>query len=119
MEENFENVVFSDDIKNSENIEVSENTEDIENIDSVTIEESVVWQPTFGSDAFNEGFEVSDLNKIEALVEEEGEVFNSVSGEDKGGKIIIFNDDDEEILEVLEVILMRTMMNMKKEMKSK
>ena len=102
MKENFENVVFSDDIKNSENIKVSENTEDIENIDSVTIEELVVWQPTSGSDAFNEGFEVSDLNKIEAFVEE-GEVFNSVSGEDKGEKIIIFNNDDEEVLEVLEV----------------
>ena len=28
----------------------------------------------FGSDAFNEGFEVSDLNKIEAFVEEDGDV---------------------------------------------
>ena len=46
----------------------------IENTDSVTIEESVVWQPTVGSDAFNEGFEVSDLNKIEAFVEEDGDV---------------------------------------------
>ena len=74
MKENFENVVSSDDIKNSENIKVSENTEDIENIDSVTIEELVVWQPTSGSDAFNKGFEVSDLNKIEAFVEEDGDV---------------------------------------------
>ena len=102
MKENIENVESSDDIKNSENIEVSENTKDVENTDSVTIEESVVWQPTFGSDAFNEGFEVSDLNKIDAFVEE-GEVFNSVSGEDEGEKIIIFNNDDEEVLEVLEV----------------
>ena len=114
MKENIENVESSDDIKNSENIEVSENTEDIENTDSVTIEELVDWQPTVGSEAFNEGFEVSDLNNIEALVEE-GEVFNSVSGEEKGEKIIIFNNDDEEALEVLEVILMRTMMNMKRD----
>ena len=48
--------------------------DNIENADSVTIDELVVWQPTIGSDAFNEGFEVSDLNKIEALVEEEGDV---------------------------------------------
>ena len=74
MKENFENVVSSDDIKNSENIKVSEITEDVENIDSVNIEELVVWQPTSGSDAFNEGFEVSDLNKIEAFVEEDGDV---------------------------------------------
>ena len=40
---------------------------------------------------------------IEAFVEE-GEVFNSVSGEDEGEKIIIFNNDDEEVLEVLEVL---------------
>ena len=72
--ENIKKAEYSNDIKNSENIEVSENTEDIENTDSVTIEELVVWQPTIGSDAFNEGFEVSDLNKIEALVEEEGDV---------------------------------------------
>ena len=73
MKENIENVESSDDIKNSENIEVSENTEDIENTDSVTIEELVDWQPTVGSDAFNEGFEVSDLNGIEAF-EEDGDV---------------------------------------------
>ena len=36
--------------------------ENIENADSVTIEELVDWQPTVGSDAFNEGFEVSVLN---------------------------------------------------------
>ena len=108
MKENIENVESSEDTVNPEYIV------GIENTDSVTIEESVVWQPTVGSDAFNEGFEVSDLNKIEALVEE-GEVFNSLSGEDKGGKIIIFNNDDEEVLEVLEVILMRRMMIMKRD----
>ena len=76
--------------------------DDIEKVDADTIEEIVVWQPTTGSEAFNEGF-VSDLNEIEAFGEG-GEVSNSVSVEDKGGKIIIFNDDDEEIFEVLEVI---------------
>ena len=111
--ENIKKAEYSNDIKNSENIEVSGNTEDIKNTDSVTIEELVDWQPTVGSEAFNEGFEVSDLNGIEAA--EEGEVFNSVCGEDEGEKIIIFNNDDEEVLEVLEVILMRTMMNMKRD----
>ena len=53
MKENIENVEYSEDTVNSENIV------DIENTDSVTIEELVVWQPTVGSDAFNEGFEVS------------------------------------------------------------
>ena len=44
--------------------------ENIENADSVTIEELVDWQPTVGSDAVNEGFEVSVLNSIEAFIEE-------------------------------------------------
>ena len=48
--------------------------DDIEKVDADTIEEIVVWQPTTGSEAFNEGFEVSDLNKIEAFVEEDGDV---------------------------------------------
>ena len=48
--------------------------DNIENADFVKIEDLVVWQPTIGSDAFNEGFEVSDLNKIEAFVEEDGDV---------------------------------------------
>ena len=48
--------------------------ENIENADFVKIEDLVVWQPTSGSEAFNEGFEVSDLNKIEAFVEEDGDV---------------------------------------------
>ena len=47
--------------------------DDIEKVDADTIEEIVVWQPTSGSDAFNEGF-VSDLNKIEAFGEEDGDV---------------------------------------------
>ena len=96
MKENIENVEYSEDTVNSENIV------DIENTDSVTIEELVVWQPTVGSDAFNEGFEVSDLNDIEAFVEE-GEVFNSVSGDDEGVNIIC-NNEDEEVFEVLEVL---------------
>ena len=48
--------------------------DNIENADFVKIEDLVVWQLTSGSDAFNEGFEVSDLNKIEAFVEEDGDV---------------------------------------------
>ena len=48
--------------------------DNIENADFVKIEDLVVWQPTSGSEAFNEGFEVSDLNKIEAFVEEDGDV---------------------------------------------
>ena len=68
--ENIKKAEYSNDIENSENIEVSENTENIENTDSVTIEELVDWQPTIGSEAFNEGFEVSDLNGIEALVKD-------------------------------------------------
>ena len=68
MKENIDNVDYGEDTVNSENIV------DIENTDSVTIEELVVWQLTIGSDAFNEGFEVSDLNKIEAFVEEDGDV---------------------------------------------
>ena len=102
--ENIKKVEYSNDVKNSENIEVSENTEnldDIENTDFVTIEELVDWQPTIGSDAVNEGFEVSVLNGIEASVEE-GEVFNSVSGDDKGVSISICNNEYEEVLEVLE-----------------
>ena len=47
--------------------------DDIEKVDADTIEEIVVWQPTTGSEAFNEGF-VSDFNKINAFVEEDGDV---------------------------------------------
>ena len=57
--------------KRKEEVDIGD---DIEKVDANTIEEIVVWQPTSGSEAFNEGFEVSDLNKIEAFVEEDGDV---------------------------------------------
>ena len=66
--ENIENTENTENIENTEN---TENTEDIENTeDTDIIEELVDWQPTIGSDAFNEGFEVSVLNGIEAPVED-------------------------------------------------
>ena len=99
--ENIENAEYTEDTENSENIEDTENIENTEDID--IIEELFDWQPTIGSDAFNEGFGVSVLNGIEAFVEE-GEIFNSVSGDDEGVNISICNNEDEEVFEVLEVL---------------
>ena len=62
--------------------------DNIENADFVKIEDLVVWQPTSGSDAFNEGFEVSDLNKIEAFVEEDGDVVEQFWGAMKSAKLL-------------------------------
>ena len=56
--------------KRKEEVDIGD---DIEKVDANTIEEIVVWQPTSGSDAFNEGF-VSDFNKIEAFGEGDGDV---------------------------------------------
>ena len=88
--------------------------DDIEKVDADTIEEIVVWQPTTGSEAFNEGF-VSDFNKIEAFGEG-GEVSDSVSGEDEAVNISICNNQDEEVLEVCEAwkYWMKTMKIIKK-----
>ena len=69
-----------------------------EKVDADTIDEIVVRQPSFGSDAFNERF-VRFLNEKYG---EGGEVSNSEPVENKGEKIVVVNDNDEEIFEVLE-----------------
>ena len=56
--------------KRNEEVDSGDGTD---KVDANTIDEIVVQQPSFGSDAFNEGF-VSDSNKIEAFVEEDGDV---------------------------------------------
>ena len=85
------------------------------------IEEFVDWQPTSARMHSNEGFEVSVLNGIEAPVKD-GEVVKAVSGDDEGVKIAICNNEDEEVpdqnyedYQEYEVILMRTMMIMKRD----
>ena len=56
--------------KRKEEVDIGDDTD---KVDADTIEEIVVRQPSFGSDAFNEG-SVSDFNKIEAFGEEDGDV---------------------------------------------
>ena len=69
----------------------------------------------------NEGFEVSVLNGIEAPVKD-GEVVEAVGEDDEGVRMAIGNNEDHEIpdenyedYQEYEVILMRTMMIMKRD----
>ena len=82
--------------KRKEEVDVGDDTD---KVDAKTVEEIVVRQPSFGSDAFNESF-VRFLNEKYG---EGGEVSNSEPVENKRGKIVIVNDNDEEMFEVLEV----------------
>ena len=77
--------------KRKEEVDIGDDTD---KVDANTIDEIVVRQPSFGSDAFNERF-VRFLNE---KFGEGGEVSNSEPVENKGGKIVIVNDNDEEIL---------------------
>ena len=81
--------------KRKEEVDIGDDTD---KVDANTIEEIVVRQPSFGSDAFNERFD----RFLNEKFGEGGEVSNSEPVENKGGKIVIVNDNDEEIFEVLE-----------------
>ena len=81
--------------KRKEEVDIGDDTD---KVDAKTIEEIVVRQPSCGSDAFNESF-VRFLNEKYG---EGGEVSNLEPVENKGEKIVIVNDNDEEIFEVLE-----------------